>query len=157
MGTSFSPFLRQYLQISKPLIKFTYSSTVRKYCTDSMRVAVLACKTEEEMKGVIDYMLAEVLTKVSHNATKCLLKELKSDLKTLMRTFEAITSPKVVSQELVLSLYEVLKTVVVYIEDFKLKVKDALKPGDGFDENDKADIEKNIDDLNEINRRKNCF
>jgi hypothetical protein len=57
MGTSFSPFLEKYLHLSKPLIKFTYSSKIRKFCTDSMRVAVLACTTENEMKFVIDFML----------------------------------------------------------------------------------------------------
>jgi len=154
MGTSFSPFLSQYLQISKPLIKFMYSTKVRKYCTDSMRVSILACKTDDEMKFVIDFMLSEVLSKVCHNARTCLLKELRSDLKTLMRTFEAIKSPKVVSQELVISLYETLKLVVVSIDDFKKKVKDILKPGEEFDENDAGDLENNIEELNEINRRK---
>ena len=154
MGTSFSPFLERYLQIAKPLIKFTYSGKIRKFCTDSMKVSVLACKTEEEMKFVIDYMLRDILAKVRYNAEKCILKELKSDLKTIMRTFEAIKSPRVVTQELMIDLYETLKLTVNNIELFKVKIKDILKPGEEFDENDASDLDKNIDDLNEINRRK---
>ncbi len=154
MGTSFSPYLERYLQICKPLIKFMYSSKVRKFCTDAMRVSLLACQNEQEMKFVIDFMLSEILEKVAHNAKNCLLKELKSDLKTLMRSFEAIKSQKVVTQELIESLYANLKLVILNIEEYKLKVKSILKPGEEYDENDQDDLEKNIDDLNEINRRK---
>jgi hypothetical protein len=102
------------------------------------------------MRYVVNFMLDDVVDKLNHNAKNCILKELKSDLKTLMRTFEAITSTKVTSQDQVLKLYDVLKFVIVQLEDYKLKIREILKPGEEYDENDQEDLERNIEELNEL-------
>jgi len=154
MGKSFFPYLGKYLELSKVLMKFEYSRKIRKISIKCIAASLKCCSNDNEMKEIVDYYLDEVLDILNFHTQCFFLRDIKSTLKTLIETFEQITSTQVIQMKYVVKIYEKLSKIVSVVEEKKEKYKSNLKEKHETDENDADHIEQDMEMFNEVNRSK---
>jgi len=153
MGTSFTPYLEKYLNITKKNLRCLFASKVRKFSFKSIYSGVCACKNDEEQKKVLELIGKDVLDVLKFNTESRLFREVKHGLKVLTHTFEEIKNKNVFNQNFIIDLYAIFKRIVEECEEVKKIQKTKIKDEDAYDENDEGQIAADIDTLNEIIRR----
>ena len=152
MGKSFFPYLSKYLENSKVMMKFPFSSKIRKISIRSLANSLKCCSNEDDMRQIIDYCLDEILDILTFHTHSFFLRDIKSTLKTLIDSFELIESKNVISSTLINKLYDIFKLIVNTVEEKKEKYKQTLKEKHDTDENDLEHIEHDMEVFNEVNR-----
>ena len=153
MGTSFTPYLETYLNITRKNLRCLFASKVRKYSFKSIYAGICACKNDEEQKKVLELIGNDILNVLNFNTESRLFREVKHGLKILTHTFEEIKNKNVYSQKFIIDLYAIFKRIIQECEEVKKIQKTKIKDEDAYDENDEGQIASDIDTLNEIVRR----
>lgn len=149
---SFFPYTERFLNLTKTLLKFSYSRKLRKIAIKSIYSCMDSCDNEEQKGKILSYVEKDIIGVFEFNIQSKYFREIKSYLKRFSDFCSLIEDKKYFPNDFVNKLYVILGNVVKLTQE---KTKDilSLSNDDDYDENDADDQKADINKLVEINRR----